>query len=82
MRDDSFTTLAQTSDGTLWAGTIRKGLWHVTGHAAGEEKKRFTTAGRPLQRSDPGSLSDQDGTLWIGKFGGGLSALRDGKFVN
>ena len=76
MRDDSFVTVAQTSDGTLWAGTIRKGLWHVNG----EQKQRFTTADGLSSDQIRSLYQDPEGTLWIGTFGGGLNAYRDGKF--
>ena len=76
MRDDSFVTVAQTSDGTLWAGTIRKGLWHVNG----EQKQRFTTADGLSSDQIRSLYQDHEGTLWIGTFGGGLNAFRDGKF--
>ena len=36
--------------------------------------------GFPAIRSVPSTRTPQ-GTLWIGTFGGGLNALRDGKFL-
>lgn len=78
MLDSSFVTLENGANGSVWAGTIRKGLWHVS------------AAGNRLYTMADGLASDQirslylagDGTLWIGTFGGGLSALKDEHFIN
>ena len=52
------------------------------GTVAGEGRRDapvHTADGCPAIRSAR-STQDPDGTLWIGTFGGGLNALRDGKF--
>ena len=78
MLDSSFVTLEKGADGSIWAGTIRKGLWSVS--AAG---KRLYTIADGLGSNQIRSLYlDRDGTLWIGTFGGGLSAWSSGKFAN
>jgi signal transduction histidine kinase len=78
MLDSSFVTLEKGEDGSIWAGTIRKGLWHVS--AAG--MRLYTTADGLGSDQIRSLYQDHDGTLWIGTFGGGLSALRNDKFVN
>ena len=77
MLDSSFVTLENGEDGSIWAGTIRKGLWHVS--AAGT--RLYTTADGLGSDQIRSLYRDRAGTLWIGTFGGGLSALRGGKFV-
>jgi signal transduction histidine kinase/ligand-binding sensor domain-containing protein len=75
VRVQYFSTLCLARDGTIWAGTMGRGLWRIRG----DEHKLFTTT--------DGLSSDQihtlyeatDGTLWIGTFDGGLDAMRDGK---
>jgi signal transduction histidine kinase/ligand-binding sensor domain-containing protein len=77
MLDSSFVTLENGEGGSIWAGTIRKGLWHVS--AAGT--RLYTTADGLGSDQIRSLYRDRAGTLWIGTFGGGLSALRSGKFV-
>jgi len=77
MLDSSFVTLESGQDGSVWAGTIRKGLWHVS--ATGN--RLYTTADGLGSDQIRSLYRDRDGTLWIGTFGGGLSALSGGKFV-
>jgi len=78
MLDSAFVTLEKGADGSVWAGTIRKGLWHVS--AAGT--RLYTTADGLASDQIRSLHLDQRGTLWIGTFGGGLSALQGDKFVN
>ncbi|HLK50065.1 MAG TPA: two-component regulator propeller domain-containing protein [Bryobacteraceae bacterium] len=76
MLEGAFVTLAEAKDGSLWAGTIQNGLWHVTAKG----NRLYTTddgLGSNLIRS---LYPDKDGTLWIGTFGGGLNAYNDGQF--
>jgi signal transduction histidine kinase/ligand-binding sensor domain-containing protein len=76
MLEGAFVTLAEGGDGSLWAGTIQGGLWHITPGG-----NRLYTIADGLGSNQIRSLySDQDGTLWVGTFGGGLSAYRDGRF--
>ena len=74
-------TLAEGLDGSIWAGTLSGGLWHI---AAGHE----TLASRLYTRADGlgddqirSLYQDPDGTLWIGTFGSGLTAWRNGVFA-
>jgi ligand-binding sensor domain-containing protein len=72
------TSIVQTPDGYIWAGTLHGGLARFDG-------SRFVTF-------DPGNtpelksieirhlLVDPGGTLWIGTAEGGLVSYRDGKF--
>ena len=77
MLESSFVTLAEDRDGSLWAGTIRGGLWHI---AAGGS--RLYTMSDGLGSDQIRSLyQDPDGTLWVGTLGGGLNAFRAGRFV-
>ena len=69
-------TLAVTRDNVVWAGSNRKGLWRVSG----EEKKLYTTEDGLGSDAIRSLYEDREGTLWIGTLGGGLNALRDGKF--
>ena len=75
--ENSFTTLAAGTDGSIWAGTQTNGLWH---YKAGQ--KRLYTTADGLGSDEIRSLSlDQDGTLWIGTKDGGLHAEKDGRFL-
>ena len=76
MLEGAFVTLAEGSDGSLWAGTIQGGLWHIT--PAGN---RLYTIADGLGSNQIRSLySDHDGTVWVGTFGGGLSVFQAGGF--
>lgn len=78
MLDSSFVTLEKGNDGSIWAGTIRKGLWHVS--ASGT--KLYTTADGLGSDQIRSLYLDGQGTLWIGTLGGGLSAWKGSMFVN
>ena len=76
MSDSAFVRLAEGTDGSLWAGTIQGGLWHL-----GPGANRLYTMADGLSSDKIRSLySDPDGTLWIGTLDGGLNAFRDGHF--
>jgi signal transduction histidine kinase/ligand-binding sensor domain-containing protein len=76
MLEGAFVTLAEESDGSLWAGTIQGGLWHIT-----PEGNRLYTIADGLGSNQIRSLyADHGGTLWVGTFGGGLSAFQSGGF--
>jgi ligand-binding sensor domain-containing protein/two-component sensor histidine kinase len=73
--------LAEGSNGNIWAGTMGVGLWLVRDGKAPDSKPRVYAAADQLGSGHVRSLfQDPDGTLWIGMFGGGLSALRNGVF--
>jgi signal transduction histidine kinase/ligand-binding sensor domain-containing protein len=76
MLQGAFVALAEGMDGSLWAGTIQGGLWHV----APEGNRLFTTSDGLGGNQIRSLHADQDGTLWIGAFGGGLSAYTQGRF--
>jgi signal transduction histidine kinase/streptogramin lyase len=77
--------LCAASDGSLWAGTWGKGVWHIQDGGPGSGRD----GGSRLYSTADGLSSDQiraldqdrEGTLWIGTFGGGLDALREGRFL-
>jgi PAS domain S-box-containing protein len=69
--------IAENANGDLWLGTA-SGLFRWDGR----ESVRFSTAeglGSPLILA---LYTDQDGTLWIGTQGGGISRRKAGKFQN
>ena len=75
---NSIRAIAQTADGYLWLAT-QAGLVRFDG-------VRFTvfnTANTPpLTNSNiMALLSGEDGSLWIGTYGGGLTRLKDGTFT-
>ncbi|HEY4361006.1 MAG TPA: two-component regulator propeller domain-containing protein [Bryobacteraceae bacterium] len=73
----SLYSLAEGTDGSLWAGSYRKGLWRIQG-----DQKRLYTVTDGLGSNQIHALYvDREGIVWAGTFGGGLSALRGGKFV-
>jgi len=77
LMENSFVTLAEGLEGSLWAGALRGGLWHMT-----PKGRRLYTTADGLGSDQIRSLyQDPDGTLWVGTLGGGLHAFRDGKFV-
>ena len=74
--NNAFVALTEASDGSLWAGTYGKGLWHLSG----DRQRQFTTADG-LSSDDIRALREgSNGTLWIATFGGGLNAYTSGKF--
>lgn len=75
--DASLSSLAEGSDGSIWAGSYLKGLWRVHG----DEKRLYTVADGLGSNQIHALYADPDGTIWDGTFGGGLSAFRDGKFI-
>jgi signal transduction histidine kinase/ligand-binding sensor domain-containing protein len=73
--------LAQTHDGSIWAGTLLNGLWQVTNGKSGSSPPRLYTTRDQLGSNQIRSLyEDAEGTLWIGTLGGGLNTFRDGVF--
>lgn len=70
--------LAEGSGGSVWAGTYGVGLWQIP--KGGAEPRLWTIADGLGSNNVHSLYQDPDGTLWIGTFGGGLNALRDGKF--
>ncbi len=74
-------SLAETADGNIWAGTLYNGLWIVFSARAPRAKPRLYTAADGVPSGQIRALfQDSGGTLWIGTFGGGLAAYRDGTF--
>lgn len=76
---NSVISLVQTRDGYLWLGTTR-GLARFDG----VRFKSFTPQDTPgLQNGSITALcQSRDGSLWIGTDGGGLTELKDGKFIH
>ncbi len=68
--------LCASRDGSLWAGTYGKGLWHLE-----NGKARLYTTADGLSSDQIRSLEeDRDGTLWVGTFDGGLNRFAGGRF--
>ncbi len=77
LMESSFVTLTEGLKGSLWAGVMRGGLWHLT-----PDGRRLFTAADGLGSDQIRSLyQDPNGMLWVGTLGGGLHAFHDGKFV-
>jgi signal transduction histidine kinase/ligand-binding sensor domain-containing protein len=76
--ESSFVTLAAGPDGSIWAGSISKGLFHVNRKG---ETHAYTAADGLGSEQLRSVYVDPDGTLWAGTLGGGLNAFRDGKLV-
>ena len=74
--NDTATTLCETADGSIWAGTYGEGLWRIDD----EGVRRFTTQDGLSSDRIRTLYLDPDGSLWIGTFGGGLNVLRNGEF--
>ncbi|HEY6347431.1 MAG TPA: two-component regulator propeller domain-containing protein [Bryobacteraceae bacterium] len=74
-------SLAETSDGNVWAATLYNGLWMVLNASAPQAQPRLYTATDGVPNGQIRALfQDSGGTLWIGTFGGGLAAYREGVF--
>jgi signal transduction histidine kinase/ligand-binding sensor domain-containing protein len=71
--------LAQGPDGSIWAGTMSRGLWRIAG--GGNDVTQVYTTADGLGSNQIRSLYfDGEGALWIGTQGGGLAVFRDGLF--
>ncbi len=77
LMESSFVTLAEGLKGSLWAGAMRGGLWHLTPNG----RRLFTTADGLGSDQIRSLYQDPNGMLWVGTLGGGLHAFHDGKFV-
>ncbi len=75
--ENSFNTLAEGTDGSVWVGTMSNGLWRYKP----VQDRLYTTADGLGSDQIRCLYQDQDGTLWIGTVDGGLNALQDGKFA-
>jgi signal transduction histidine kinase/ligand-binding sensor domain-containing protein len=75
--NDSTVVLAEDRDGSMWAGSYGKGLWHVQDGPT----RRFTLSDGLSSDRIRSLYEDPDGTLWIGTWGGGLNAYRNGVFT-
>src|SRR5262249_36513878 len=74
-------SLAETADGNVWAGTLYNGLWIVFNARVPEAQPHLYTPADGVPNGQIRALfQDPGGTLWIGTFGGGLAAHRDGVF--
>lgn len=75
---DNVTTVAQTRDGYIWIGTV-EGLARFDGVRSVVFDTRTTPelGGNWIRTL----LEDSTGRLWIGTYGGGLSCLDQGRFV-
>ncbi len=75
---NSIGALCEGRDGSLWAGTFGKGLWHIRG----DESQQFTTVNGLSSDQIRSIYEDPSGTLWIGTFDGGLNSLKEGRFAH
>ena len=70
--------LSEDGDGGLWAGAEDGTLFRITTNGT-------TTAFHPADSKTPHAiwslLPEEDGTVWVGTFRGGLLRFRDGKFT-
>lgn len=74
-------SLAETADGSIWAGTLNNGLWRMDRVHSDQVQPRLYTAVEGIPNGQIRALfADSDGTLWIGTFGGGLAEYRNGEF--
>ena len=69
-------SILETSDGTIWVGTVSGLQWRRTGSTSERFEKvaEVSTTVRVLRE-------DSAGTLWIGSIGGGLLRYRDRHFI-
>ncbi len=73
--------LLEARDGSIWAGSLGSGLWHITNPMDLHPSHRLFTAADGLGSNQIHSLcQDSDDTLWIGTFGAGLAMLKNGVF--
>ncbi len=77
LMENSFVALAAGLEGSLWAGAMRGGLWHLTPNA----RRLYTTADGLGSDQIRSLYQEPKGMLWVGTLGGGLHAFHDGKFV-
>ena len=75
--NDSAVVLAEDRDGSIWAGSYGRGLWHIQDGVS----HRFSTANGLSSNRIRSLYVDHDGTLWIGTWGGGLNSYRNGVFA-
>ena len=76
--NDSADAALEGRDGSLWAGTVGRGLWRLK-----DGQLRLYTTADGLSSNQIRSLTeDNQGTLWIGTFGGGLDVMRNGRFFS
>ncbi len=68
--------IAETSDGTIWIGTLGGGL----GRLKDDIVKQFGRADGLASDYVQCLHVDAEGTLWIGTYGGGMSRLKGGRF--
>ena len=79
LEDSAFVTLLKAKDGTIWAGSMRRGLWNV----ASDGRIRQYTMKDGLGSDQIRSLyQEPDGTLWVSTLEGGLNLFRDGNFLS
>lgn len=75
-------SLSETADGSIWAGALNNGLWRIDGaHPYDVPPRLYATAAGLPNQNIRALLTDSAGTLWIGTYGGGLLAYRDGAFT-
>lgn len=68
--------LAETPDGSIWAGADDGSIFHLSQDKLEEFRPNDELAGQPIYSF----LADTNGTLWAGTFRGGLLRFKNGKF--
>lgn len=69
-------------DGELWIGRRRGGLTSLREHGDGFDARTYTRSDGLAQNSVYSVYRSRDGTIWAGTLSAGVSALRNGRFVN
>ncbi len=64
-------SLAEEVDGTVWAGSIRNGLYY----SQNGQLNRITTRDGLSEDGIESLLVDREGNIWVGTIGGGLNRL-------
>lgn len=71
----SIRAIAESADGTLWAGTVEGQLLRINGSTLVNERAAKDPAGSPVRSLE----STADGAVWIGYAGSGVGRFKDGK---
>jgi signal transduction histidine kinase/ligand-binding sensor domain-containing protein len=72
----AFRALAETEDGTIWAGADDGSIFRCTQEKLERFRAQDELAGQPVYSL----YTDSSGTVWAGTFRGGLVRFRHGKF--
>ena len=79
LEDSAFVALLKGKGGTIWAGSMRRGLWSV---ASDGRITRYTMKDGLGSDQIRSLYQEPDGTFWVSTLEGGLNLFRDGKFLS